>query len=75
MGQRGRPPVFSEEFRRDAIELVQSSGRPVAQIADESGVRVNRETPRGRVRYAEKRDALAGVGVGVGQLPVHFRTR
>ena len=64
MRQRGRPSVFSEEFRRDAIELVRSSGRPVTQIADESGG--NRETLRGRVRYAEKRDALAEVGVEVG---------
>ena len=63
----------SEEFRRDAIELVRSSGRPVAQIADESAV--NRETLRGRVRYAEKRDALAEVGVGQGELGKLARLR
>ena len=73
MGQRGRPSVYSQEFRRDAIELVRSSGRPIAQIADELGV--NRETLRGWVRYAEKRDALVGVGVGQGELDELARLR
>ena len=73
MGQRGRPSVYSQEFRRDAIELVRSSGRSIAQIADELGV--NRETLRGWVRYAEKRDALAGVGVGQGELDELARLR
>jgi transposase len=73
MGQRGRPSVYSQEFRRDAIELVRSSGRPIAQIADELGV--NRETLRGWVRYAEKRDALAEVGVGQGELDELARLR
>ena len=73
MGQRGRPSVYSQEFRRDAIELVRSSDRPIAQIADELGV--NRETLRGWVRYAEKREALAGVGVGQGELDELARLR
>ena len=73
MGQRGRPSVYSQEFRRDAIELVRSSDRPIAQIADELGV--NRETLRGWVRYAQKRDALAEVGVGHGELEELARLR
>ena len=73
MGQRGRPSVYSHEFRRDAIELVRSSGRPIAQVADELGV--NRETLRGWVRYAEKREALVGVGVGQGELDELARLR
>jgi transposase-like protein len=32
----GRPSSYSEEFRRDAIALVRSSGRAIAQITDES---------------------------------------
>lgn len=73
MGQRGRPSVYSEEFRRDAIELVRSTGRPVAEIADELGV--NRETLRNWVRYADKRDALAEAGVGSGELEELARLR
>ena len=73
MGQRGRPSVYSQEFRCDAIELVRSSGRPIAQIADELGV--NRETLRGWVRYAEKREVLAEAGVGQGELDELARLR
>ena len=73
MGQRGRPSVYSQEFRRDAIELVRSSGRPVGHVADELGV--SRETLRGWVRYAQKRDALAEVGVGHGELEELARLR
>jgi transposase len=73
MGQRGRPSVYSQEFRRDAIELVRSSGRAIAQIADELGV--NRETLRGWVRYAEKREVLAEAGVGQGELEELARLR
>lgn len=37
MGDRRRRE-FSPEFKRDAVNLVRSSGRPVAQIARELGV-------------------------------------
>ena len=33
--------TYTEEFRRDAVELLQSSGRPVKQVARELGVNVN----------------------------------
>lgn len=29
---------FSEEFKRDAVELVRATGRPIAEIAKELGV-------------------------------------
>ena len=29
---------FSEEFKRDAVELVRTSGRPIAQVARDLGV-------------------------------------
>jgi transposase-like protein len=46
MGQRqeqqtkGRRPRrrFSEEFKRDAVELVRTSGKPIAQVARELGI-------------------------------------
>jgi transposase-like protein len=57
MGQRGRPSLHAEEFRGDAVELVRCSDRPIAQIAEESGV--NRETLCSWVRRAEKDQALA----------------
>jgi transposase len=34
---RTRPP-YPEEFRREAVELVRSSGRPVKEIAKDLGV-------------------------------------
>jgi transposase-like protein len=30
--------MFSEEFKRDAVDLVVSSGRPIAQVAKELGL-------------------------------------
>jgi transposase len=35
-GRRRR--LFSEEFKRDAVDLVRSTGRPIAQIAQELGI-------------------------------------
>lgn len=32
---------YSEEFRRDAVQLLQSSGHPISQVARELGVNVN----------------------------------
>ena len=42
----GRSPVgretskkkFSDEFKRDAVEIVRSSGKPVRQVANELGI-------------------------------------
>ncbi len=29
---------FTDEFKRDAVELVRTSGKPIAQVADELGI-------------------------------------
>ncbi len=34
----GRPPRFTAEFKRDAVDLVLSSGRAVNEVARELGV-------------------------------------
>jgi len=36
--QKGTRRQFTEEFKRDAVELVRTSGRPVAEIARELGI-------------------------------------
>jgi transposase len=36
--QSRRRRQFTEEFKRDAVELVRSTGRPIAQIANELGI-------------------------------------
>jgi transposase len=38
MGNRGNRRGFSEEFKRDAVELVVSSGRSIAEVARELGI-------------------------------------
>lgn len=48
----GRPPLHTEEFRRDAVALLRSSNRTIAEIAIE--LDVNRETLRSWVRRAER---------------------
>ena len=34
----GRPSKYPEKFRRDALELVRSSGRPIADVARSLGI-------------------------------------
>ena len=34
----GRPNKYPEQFRRDALELVASSGRPIAEVARSLGI-------------------------------------
>jgi transposase len=36
--QRRARRQFTPEFKRDAVELVRTSGRPIAQIANELGI-------------------------------------
>ena len=42
MEQEQRPPrtrrKFSDEFKRDAVEIVRSSDRPIAEVARELGI-------------------------------------
>jgi len=47
---RTRPP-YPPEFRREAIELVRSSGEPIGQIAKDLGC--TEQTLRNRVKQAE----------------------
>jgi transposase len=60
----GRPSKYTDEFRRDAVELVRSSGRPINQVARELGM--SHETLRNWVRAAERRDAAAQAPAGSG---------
>ncbi|MEC3974291.1 transposase [Amycolatopsis sp. H20-H5] len=50
-----RSSKYPEQFRKDAVELVHTSDRPLRQVARDLGV--NHETLRAWVRTAEK---LAG---------------
>ncbi len=34
----GRPPKYPEEFRRDAVELVRTSGRSIVDVATSLGI-------------------------------------
>jgi transposase len=62
-----RPSKYSEDFRRDAVELVRSSGRTLRDVGRELGV--NHETLRGWVSAAKRADEQrAGRGVDGGQL-------
>ncbi len=51
---------YPEEFRRDAVVLVRSSSRPLAQVARELGV--NHETLRTWVRAVERAERAAETG-------------
>jgi transposase len=67
-----RPSKYPESFRRDAVELVRSSGRSLREIGQELGV--NHETLRNWVNAANRADA-AGPGRGrpEGELSVDER--
>ena len=55
-----RPP-YSPEFRRQAVELVRSSGASIPQIADELGVSpqsLRNWVKQGQLDSAERRDGL-----------------
>ncbi|MEV8516836.1 transposase [Dactylosporangium sp. NPDC051484] len=49
----GRPSKYTEGFRRDAVELVRSSSRPINQVARELGM--SHETLRKWVRSEDRR--------------------
>jgi transposase len=50
-----RPSKYPEQFRRDAVELVRSSGRSLREIGQELGV--NHETLRSWVNAAKTAEA------------------
>ena len=53
---------FTEEFRRDAVALVRSSGRPIVEIAQELGI--NDTTLGNWVRDDRKQSKTAGLPTG-----------
>ncbi|WP_336217155.1 transposase, partial [Nonomuraea sp. LPB2021202275-12-8] len=57
-----RPSKFGDEFKRDAVRLVRTTGRTCADVARELGM--NRETLRTWVREAESEDDMSGGGLG-----------
>ncbi len=69
MSPLGRPSKYTQEFRRDAVELVRSSGRPINEVARELGM--SHETLRNWVRKLEQQTlgtgsaAPAGAGLSV----------
>jgi transposase len=69
-----RPSKYPEEFRRDAVALVNSSPeRTVAEIARELGV--NHETLRQWVKAADKQQVRAAAGLGAAELEELKRLR
>jgi transposase len=67
-----RPSKYPESFRRDAVELVRSSGRSLREVGQELGV--NHETLRNWVNAANRADAAGrGGGRAEGELSVDER--
>ena len=62
MSPLGRPSKYTEEFRRDAVDLVRSSQRPINQVARELGM--SHETLRNWVRAAERQTRVAAASSG-----------
>lgn len=62
----GRPSKYSEEFQRDAVDLVASSGRPIKHVAVELGI--SHETLRNWVRARKRRTGIGRSGSGAGGL-------
>jgi transposase len=56
----GRPSTYSPEFKRDAVALVGTTGRPINQVARELGL--SHETLRSRVKQdrADRGQGAAG---------------
>lgn len=55
--------TYTEEFRRDAVELLQSSGRPAKQVARELGINVNTlRTWRDRILGQSAGESFGAVG-------------
>ena len=61
----GRPAKYPEPFRRDAVELVLSSGRPIADVARSLGI--NEGTLWNWVRAARDAQARAADPAGLSE--------
>ena len=59
----GRPSKYTDEFKRDAVELVRSSGRSINDVARELGL--CHETLRNWVRGVQRRTPAAGSADGL----------
>lgn len=56
-------PPYSEEFKREAVQLLRSSGRPIPQLAKELGVSPQSRCatgPRGGLRGRRGRRSTRG---------------
>ena len=60
----GKTPRYSEEFRRDAVALVRSSGKTVNEVARDLGV-----SPEGLRNWCKKDRAEHGVPTTAGGEP------
>ena len=50
-----KTPPYSKEFKREAVQLLRSSGRPIAQLAKELGV-----SPQSLRNWVSQRDVDEG---------------
>jgi transposase len=55
-----KTPPYSKEFRREAVQLLRSSGRPIPQLAKELGV-----SPQSLRNSASQRDVDEGKAEGL----------
>lgn len=53
-------PPYSKEFKREAVQLLRSSGRPIPQLANELGV-----SPQSLRNWASQRDIDDGKAAGL----------
>ncbi|WP_080676956.1 transposase [Salinispora tropica] len=60
----GRPSKCTEEFQRDAVDLVRSSGWPINQVARELGM--SHEALRNWVRKRERQTGTPAEASGAG---------
>ncbi len=55
-----KTPPYSKEFKREAVQLLRSSGRPIPQLAKELGV-----SPQSLRNWASQRDVDEGKAEGL----------
>jgi transposase len=55
-----KTPPYSQEFKREAVQLLRSSGRPISQLAKELGV-----SPQSLRNWASQRDVDEGKAEGL----------